>query len=161
MGVVLLVLGIAAVFAIAAIVIGREARRLAALPVQRSFDFEEAVTWVCDHVSNEVAAVLSPDDVRRILDWHLEYFRLKGVSGNGSGPHTDGSVVVTGAETVGFVLKRAEETGSDYTPEQVHAVLDAQMGYLSEIGAVGQIADPDEGPADGPGEGPGHASERP
>jgi hypothetical protein len=145
-GVVLVVLGVAAVFLIAAVVIGREARRLAAEPVRRSFDFEEAVTWVCDHVTDDVAAVLSPEDVRQILDWHLEYFRLKGVSGNGSGPHVDGPVVVTGAETVGFVLRRAEEAGSPYTPEQVHAVLDAQMGYLTEIGAVGPVADPDEGP---------------
>lgn len=146
MGLILVVLGVAAVFAIAAVVIGREARRLAAEPVRRSFDFEEAVTWVCDHVNDAVAAVLSPDDVRQILDWHLEYFRMKGVSGNGSGPHVDGLVVVTGAETVGFVLMRAEQEGSEYTAEQVHAVLDAQMGYLTEIGAVGPVADPDEAP---------------
>ena len=146
MGIVLLVLGVALVFAIAAVVVGREARRLASQPVQRTFNFEDAVTWVCDHVSEEVAAVLTPDDVRKILDWHLEYFRLKGVSGNGSGPHVEGPVVVTGAETVGFVLQRAEQAGTRFTPEQVHAVLDAQMGYLTEIGAVGPVADPEEGP---------------
>ena len=144
MGIVLICLGVVAVFAIAAIVVGREARRLAAEPVRRTFDFEEAVTWVCDHVGDEVAAVLTPDDVRQILDWHLEYFRLKGVSGNGSGPHAEGPVVVTGAETVGFVLGRAQRAGTPFTPEQVHAVLDAQMGYLAEIGAVGPVADPDE-----------------
>ena len=146
MGIVLLVLGVALVFAIAAVVVGREARRLASQPVQRTFNFEDAVTWVCDHVSEEVAAVLTPDDVRKILDWHLEYFRLKGVSGNGSGPHVEGPVVVTGAETVGFVLQRAEQAGTRFTPEQVHAVLDAQMGYLTQIGAVGPVADPEEGP---------------
>ncbi len=144
MGVVLVVLAIAMVFAIAAVVIGREARRLAAQPVRRTFDFEEAVSWVCDHVGEEVAAVLTPDDVRRILDWHLEYFRLKGLSGNGSGPHGNGPVVVTGAETVSFVLMKAEQTGSPYTAEQVHAVLDAQMAYLTEIGAVGPLADPED-----------------
>jgi len=144
-GIILVIVGIGAVFAIAAIVIGREARRLAAEPVQRTFNYEEAVAWVCDHVSDDVAAVLTPDDVRQILDWHLEYFRLKGLSGNGSGPHLEGTVVVTGAETVGFVLMRAEAAGSPYTPEQVHAVLDAQMGYLTEIGAVGSLSDPDEG----------------
>jgi hypothetical protein len=145
-GVVLVALAVAAVFVIAAVVIGREARRLAAVPVQRSFSFEDAVEYVCDHVNDQVAAVLTPDDVRQILDWHLEYFRLKGVSGNGSGPHVDGPVIVTGAETVGFVLMKAEAAGTSYTPEQVHAVLDAQMGYLTEIGAVGPISDPDEGP---------------
>ena len=145
-GLILVVLGIGVVFAIAAVVVGREARRLAAEPVQRTFNYEDAVAWVCDHVDDEVAAVLTPDDVRQILDWHLEYFRLKGLSGNGSGPHPDGTVVVTGAETVGFVLQRAEAAGSPYTAEQVHAVLDAQMGYLTEIGAVGSLTDPEDGP---------------
>ncbi len=144
MAIVLICLGVAAVFAIAAVVVGREARRLAAEPVRRTFDFEEAVAWVCDHVSEDVAAVLTPDDVRQILNWHLEYFRLKGVSGNGSGPHVEGPVVVTGAETVDFVLDRAEQAGTPFTPEQVHAVLDAQMDYLTEIGAVGPVADPDD-----------------
>lgn len=146
MGVVLGVVAVLVVFAIAAVVIGREARRLAAKPPQRVFDFEDAVTWVCDHVGDDVAAILSPDDVRRILHWHLEYFRLKGVSSNGDRAHTEGPVVVSGAETVEFVLMRAEAMGAEYTPEQVHAVLDAQMTYLEQIGAVGPVADPDDGP---------------
>jgi hypothetical protein len=144
---VIVVLAIAGVFAIAAVVIGREVRRLSTSPPQRSFDFEEAVAYVCDHVGLDVASVLSPDDVRKILDWHLEYFRLRGVSSNGDRPHTEGPVVVSGAETVDFVLMRSEAAGDPFTPEQVHAVLDAQMSYLQEIGAVGRVADPDEGPA--------------
>jgi hypothetical protein len=89
--------------------------------------------------------VLTPDDVRRILNWHLEYFRLKGVSANGDSAHSEGPVVVGGAETVDFVLMRAEAMGSPYTPAQVHAVLDAQMTYLEAIGAIGPVAPPDEG----------------
>ena len=146
MGIILVIIGIGAVFAIAAIVIGREARRLAAEPVQRTFNYEEAVAWVCDHVSDDVAAVLTPDDVRQILDWHLEYFRLKGVSSNGKSAQHEGPVVVGGAETVDFVLMRAEAVGSPYTPAQVHAVLDAQMTYLEAIGAIGPAAGPDEAP---------------
>jgi hypothetical protein len=57
----------------------------------------------------------------------------------------EGAVVVSGAETVDFVLKRAEAVGSPYTPEQVHAVLDAQMTYLEEIGAVGPVDGPEGG----------------
>lgn len=139
MAIVFGVLAVAVVFAIAAVVIGREARRLAAQPPQRVFDFEDAVTWVCDNVGPEVAAVLSPDDVRRILNWHLEYFRVKGVSSNGSSSTSDSPVVVSGAETVDFVLGRAESAGAEFTPEQIHAVLDAQMGYLEDIGAVGPV----------------------
>ncbi len=145
MGVVLGFLAAAAVFAIAAIVIGREARRLAAKAPGRVFEFEDAVSWVCDHVADDVAAVLSPDDVRRILNWHLEFFRIKGVSSNGNSPRVEGPVVVSGAETVDFVLKRAEAVGSPYTAEQVHAVLDAQMTYLESIGAVGPVGEGEEG----------------
>ncbi len=146
MGIVLGVLAVAAVFAIAAIVVGREARRLATKAPGRVFEFEDAVAWVCDHVGPEVAAELSPDDVRRILNWHLEFFRMKGVSSNGHTSETDGPVVVSGAETVDFVLMKAEAAGSPYTPSQIHAVLDAQMGYLTEIGAVGPLSDPEDGP---------------
>ena len=147
MGLVLALVAAVLVFAIAAVVIGREARRLSTRAPGRVFEFEDAVSWVCDHVSGEVAAVLSPDDVRRILNWHLEYFRIKGMSSNGASPRVEGPVVVSGAETVDFVLKRAEAGGLDYTPEQVHAVLDAQMTYLEAIGAVGPVTDPEEGPA--------------
>lgn len=135
---------LAVVFVIAAVVIGREARRLAAQPRRPVFDFEEAVAWVCDHVGYEVAAELSPDDVRRILNWHLEYFRTRGVSSNGSGPRVEGPIVVGGVETVDYVLSRAEATGTSYTVAQVHAVVEAQMGYLTAIGAIGPSVSPEQ-----------------
>ena len=144
MGLILGFLAAALVFVIAAVVVGREARRLAAKAPGRVFEFEDAVSWVCDHVADEVAAVLSPDDVRRILNWHLEYFRIKGVSSNGASPKVEGPVVVCEAETVDFVLQRAGADGLDYTPAQVHAVLDAQMSYLESIGAVGPVSERDE-----------------
>jgi len=133
------------VFVIAAVVIGREARRLGNVPPKPVFDFEEAVDWVCRHVSDDVAAELTPDDVRQIINWHLEYFRLKGVSSNGHGAQSEGPVVVGGAETVDFVLMRAQSAGSEYTPAQVHAVLDAQMTYLEAIGAIGPVDPPGGG----------------
>ncbi len=139
-------LAVAVVFAIAAVVVGREARRLDAVPPRPTFDLEEAVEWVANNLPFEVSAVLSHDDVRRIIDWNLEYFRSKGVSGNGASAHSDGPVVVGGAETVDYVLARARSSGSPYTPAQVHAVLDAQMTYLEAIGAVGPEAPPEDAP---------------
>jgi hypothetical protein len=141
--VVYLLVALAIVFAVAAVVVGREARRLDAEPPRPVFDPDEAVEWVANHLPFEVSAVLSHDDVRQILDWNLQYFRSKGVSGNGSTPHVEGPIVVGGAETVAYVLDRASSAGSDFTPEQVHAVLDAQMSYLEAIGAVGPEAGED------------------
>ena len=64
--------------------------------------------------------------------------------------HADGPVVVGGAETVDWVLGRAEAVGTTYTAAQVHAVLDAQMLYLDAIGAIGPEAPPeDAGPPAG------------
>ena len=83
-------------------------------------------------------------DVRQIIDWHLEYLRIRGVSSNGHGPQTGERVVVGGAETVDYVLKRAQLNGVEYTPVQVHAVLEAQMTYLEAIGAVGPVEPGDE-----------------
>ncbi|MEY2569211.1 MAG: hypothetical protein QOE35_3740 [Actinomycetota bacterium] len=144
MGVIYAFLAVGIVFAIAAIVIGREARRLDAVPPQPVFDLDEAVDWVAEHLPFEVSAVLSHADVRQIIDWNLEYFRSKGVSGNGHDPHVEGPVVVGGAETVDYVLLRAQSHGAPYTPAQVHAVLDAQMSYLEAIGAIGPEAPPGE-----------------
>lgn len=142
--VVFIVLAVALVFAVGAVVIGREARRLDAVPPRPVFDLDEAVEWVADHLPFEVSAVLSHDDVRRIIDWNLEFFRQKGVSGNGHSSNVEGPVIVGGAETVDYVLRRAQSLGVEYTAPQVHAVLDAQMTYLEAIGAIGPEAPPDD-----------------
>jgi hypothetical protein len=138
------VIVVVVVFAIAAVVIGREARRLDAVPPRSVFDIDQAVAWVADHLPFEVSAELSYDDVRKIIDWNLEYFRTKGASGNGSKPRPEGPVVVGGAETVDWVLARAHELGTSYKAAHVHAVLDAQMSYLEAIGAIGPEAPPED-----------------
>jgi hypothetical protein len=143
MAIVYILVGLALAFAIAAAVVGREARRLDSEPPRAVFDPDEAVEWVANHLPFDVSAVLSHADVRRILDWNLQYFRSKGVSGNGSTPHIDSPIIVGGAETVAYVLDQSTRTGRDYTPEQVSAVLDAQMSYLEAIGAVGPEAPED------------------
>lgn len=134
---------IALVLGIAAVVIGREARRLDAVPPSPVFDVTRAVEWVAEHLPFEISAVLSHDDVRRILDWNLEYFRTKGVSGNGNSAHVEGPIFVGGAETVEYVLEKSEAGGQGYTSAQVHAVLEAQMSYLDAIGAIGPEAPPE------------------
>jgi hypothetical protein len=141
--VVYILIAAALVFAIAAAVIGREARRLDAEPPRPVFDPDEAVEWVANHLPFDVSAVLSHEDVRNILDWSLEFFRSKGLSGNGSSIRADAPLVVGGAETVAYVLNKANEADTDITLEQVQAVLDAQLGYLEAIGAIGPEAPPD------------------
>ena len=134
---------IAVVVGIAAVLVIREAGRIAKEPPPALFDLEEAHDWVVAHVPDDVAATLTSDDVRRILELQLEYFDKKGVSGNGSGPHVTGPVVIGGAEAVAYIVDRASATGEAYMPEQVYGVLETQMAYLRSIGAVGPPADDD------------------
>jgi hypothetical protein len=144
----LLVIGLAC--AIAAWFVAREAGRLSAEPPPPVFDMDEAYDWVVENLPDIVAATLTPDDVRRILDFELEFLQRKGVTGNGSSTHTPGDVVVGGAETVDYIVERSRATGEEYLPEQVYAVIDTQLAYMREIGAVGRRANPGEQPPDVP-----------
>jgi hypothetical protein len=134
------------VVAIAAYLVMREAGRIAKEPPPALFDLEDAHEWVVDHLPDDVAATLTSDDVRRILEFQLEYFEKKGVSGNGSGHQTRGPVVISGAEAVAYIVDRAASTGEAYLPEQVYGVLETQLSYLRSIGAIGPPArdEPDE-----------------
>ena len=135
------VLVIAVVVAVAAWLVIREAGRIAKEPPPALFDLDEAHDWVVAHVPDDVAATLTSDDVRRILEFQLEYFENKGVSGNGSGQKIAGPVVVGGAEAVAYIVERAASTGEAYLPEQVYGVLETQISYLRSIGAIGPPAD--------------------
>jgi hypothetical protein len=134
-----LVVGI--VVAIAATLVIREAGRIAKEPPPALFDLEDAHDWVVAHVPDDVAATLTSDDVRRILEFQLEYFENKGVAGNGSGHNTPRAIVVGGAEAVAYIVDRAASTGETYLPEQVYGVLETQMSYLRAIGAIGPPAE--------------------
>jgi hypothetical protein len=111
------------------------------------FDVEEAYEWVVEHLPDDVAATLTPADVRRILDFQVEFLARKGVTGNGSSPKRPGAdVIVGGSEIVDHICARSRDTGEEYLPEQVYGVLDTQLGYLRAIGAVGGAAPPPSRP---------------
>ena len=132
------------VVAIAAFFVIREAGRISKEPPAALFDPDDAFDWVVEHVPDDVAATLTPDDVHRILDLQHEFFQRKGVAGNGSRVEARGPVVVGGAEQIAYILERAAASGDAYIPEQVHAVVETQLGYLRSIGAIGPRAEPDE-----------------
>ena len=112
-------------------------------PPPALYDLDDAFDWVVAHLPDDVAATLTPDDVRRILEFQVEFFKRKGVSANGSVAYPSGTVVIGGAETVDYILERCAATGEAYLPEQVHGVVDTQLSYLRTIGAVGPAVGPD------------------
>ncbi len=125
---------------IALVAVGREAFTMSAQPLQAHFDLEEAVDFVADRLPDEVTAVLSYDDVRSILRWHLEYLRDRGVPARRDASATGGPVVVEDDEGVAWVLGKADEVGLEVTDVEVAIVLDLELDYLRAIGAVGGAA---------------------
>ena len=132
------------VVAIAAVFVVREAGRIAKEPPASIFDPDDAYEWVVEHLPDDVAATLTADDVRRILEMQLEFFRRKGVAGNGTRGAPSGPVVVGGAEQVAYIVERSAATGEAYIPDQVYPVVETQLSYLRAIGAIGPPAPPDE-----------------
>ena len=134
------VVAVAVVFLIAAVLVAREARRLDAEPPRAVFDIDEATEWVANHLPFEMSAVLSYADVRQILEWNLEFLRIRGMATPDAGV-PEGAVVVGPEEVADFVMDRARAVDSPYSEDQVAAVLDAQFGYFDAIGAIGPQAD--------------------
>ena len=142
-----LVLGVVlfgVVVAIAAVIVVREAGRLAKAPPPAVFDTDDAYEWVIDHLPDLVAATLTADDVRRILGFQVEFFERRGVTSNGGSAVPADTVVVGGPEQVTYIVQRAAATGEAYLPEQVEGVIETQLAYLRLIGAIGPPAAPGE-----------------
>jgi hypothetical protein len=130
------VVAVVLVVVIALVAVGREAFTLSAQPKQAHFDLEEAVEFVADRLPDEVTAVLTYDDVRSILRWHLEYMRDRGVPARRD-QLEGGPVVVEDDEGIAWVLGKADEVGLEVTDAEVAIVLQTELVYFEAIGAIG------------------------
>lgn len=138
-----LVVAAVLVVLIALVAVGREAFTLGAQPKQALFDLEEAVAFVADRLPDEITAVLTYDDVRSVLRWHLEYLRDRGVPARRD-QSTGGPVVVEDNEGIAWVLGRADEAGLEITDADVAVVLETELAYFEAIGAIGgEIPEPE------------------
>ena len=160
-----LILGV--ILLIAAVLIFREAQRMQELPPLAVIDPDDAYEYVVANLDSIVAATLTHDDVRIILDAALEYLVSVGVArSTPSGESSDPLVV----DALDFVLAktsiaapsstRSEDTSDEgsengedalgaesveaFLSEQVEAVLDLLTAYMSRVGAVGRPADDGE-----------------
>lgn len=130
------------VLAIAAAMVFREAARLSEDPPDAVFDPDDAQAWVVEHLDELAASTLTEADVKRILEFQIEFLRQRGIAGNGTRATVtepiEVPVVVTPQESVLYIVDRCAETGEVYLPEQVQAVMDCHVEYLRFIGAIGR-----------------------
>ena len=125
-------------FVVAAVSVGSVTASLAGRPRRTVYDLEEAIDFVGDHLESDLTAVVSFEDVRQVLEWHIDYLRDRGIASYRTADDIGAElVVVRDDEPVAFILGRADEVSSDLTDEQVVAILAAEQKYYEAIGAFG------------------------
>ena len=130
-----------AVFVIAAVVVGREARRLDAVAPRVIYDIDQAVEYVSDQVPPATQARLTPGEVATLLTLHLRWLHDKGLQ---PADVTDRRqditelTIIDDDSLIAYLLGAAEQEGVELLDDvDAVAVVDAHLGYLDAIGAVG------------------------
>ena len=67
------------VFAIAAVIIGREARRLDGVAPRAVYELEQATQFVADNLPSETQARLTFAELRKLLVFHMRWLHDKGL----------------------------------------------------------------------------------
>jgi hypothetical protein len=133
-------------FVVAAVAVGSVTAQQSTKARPAVYDLNDAVEFVADRLDPDVTAVLSYDDVRQVLLWHLAFLQQKGVASYGADADVaPGLVVLTDDEPLAYILGRADDSEVEITDEQVVAILAAQEAYYRSIGAYGpQVSGPEE-----------------
>jgi hypothetical protein len=142
--VLILVLAAVTVFGIAAVTVGREARRLDRVAPRVVYQLDEAVDFVADALPAGAQARLTHDEVRTLLRAHMAQLRRKGFQPPMAVDQVQeivDPVVIDETDAVAYLIGQAEVLGIEVTDEDVAHVVEAHLAYLDAIGAVGPEAD--------------------
>ncbi|MGK2949035.1 MAG: hypothetical protein ACSLFP_10700 [Acidimicrobiales bacterium] len=141
---VFIVIGVVAVFAIAAAFVGSEAFRLGHETPSAIFDLDEAVETVGDLLPDAVQSRLTYDEVRRVIVASLGHLEAKGIA---APPGRDervigerAEVVVADDDAVAVVLGAVEQEGLEVDDADAYEIIRGLLVYLGQIGALGPPA---------------------
>ena len=133
--------GAVAVVVIAFVAVGLAVGRLEQETAPAVYRLSDAADYVADRLPDEVTARISYDDVRVVLGWHLDWFAAVGLATSHGVELGDSAVAVdemavadTDAACDAVVARSLQEGGPD--PVDVVCILEAQLSYLAEIGAL-------------------------
>lgn len=121
------------VLAIAAVAVGRAARRLAAQEPASLFEFDEAVEFVATALPDDLSARLGYGDVRSIVAAHLAVLGRREAAG--------GDLVFVDEAMPALVAAEPDVRARNLSTAEVEAVLVAEVEYLEAVGAVGDEAE--------------------
>ena len=140
----LIVLAAVCTFVIAAVVVGREARRLDSVAPRSVYIVDEAVEFVAEYLPPDTQGRLTPDELEQLLTFHMRWLHAKGLQPSNVVDRRQDittPVVVTEDTLTGYLLGEAERNGIEILDDvDVVRVVDAHHAYFEAIGAVGPQA---------------------
>lgn len=142
--IVLIVIAALSTFVIAAVVVGREARRLDSVAPRSVYIPEEAVEFVAEYLPTDTQARLTPDELEQLLTFHMRWLHAKGLQPTNVIDRRQDittPVVVTEDTLVGYLLGESERNGIEILDDvDAVRVVEAHLAYFEAIGAVGPPA---------------------
>lgn len=134
-----------ATFVIAAVVVGREARRLDSVAPRSVYVVVEAAEFVAEYLPDSTQARLTPGELEQLLTFHMRWLHSKGLQpANVVDRRQDieTPVVLSDDTLAGYLLGESERAGIEILDDvDVVNVVDAHLAYFDAIGAVGPMAD--------------------
>ncbi len=132
------------VFAVAAVAIGREARRLDSVAPRAVYLLNDAVAFVAERLPVDSQSRLTFDEVEQLLVAHMRWMHAKGLQPSNvvDRPQDIDEEVVASEETLtAWLLGEAERREIDLLDDvDAVRVVQAHLAYFEEIGAVGPKA---------------------
>lgn len=134
------------VFVIAAVVVGREARRLDAVAPRVVYELGEAALFVSERIPAATQSRLTMGELTSLLQAHMAWLHARGLQPDGVVDRPQDiadTVVVDQVTVVAHLLAEAERRGVAVLDDvDVVHVVDAHVAYFAAIGAVGPPAEP-------------------
>lgn len=132
------------VFVIAAVTVGREARRLDAVAPRAVWQLEEALEYVASALPAQTQARLTVDELRELLRAHIAWLHTRGLQPDDVVDRRQDiaePVVVDDVTLAAHLLAEATRRGVEILDDvDVVHVVDAHVAYFEAIGAVGPRA---------------------
>lgn len=133
------------VFLIAALTIGREARRLDAMAPRAVYQLEQAADYVAMSLPEATQARLTMEELEKLLLLHMNWLHSKGLlPAKAVDQRQDIStpIVVTEDSLIAYLLGESDKAGIQIMDDvDLVNVTEAHLAYFDAIGAVGPEAD--------------------
>ena len=138
-------LTVVTVFVIAAVTVGREARRLDAVAPRAVYQLDQAVSFVAEALPETTQAHLTLAELESLLVSHMNWLHAKGLLPADvidARQNIETPVIVADETLVGYLLGEADRAGIELIEDvDLVAVTEAHLAYFDAIGAVGPVAD--------------------